>query len=196
MMQWIDMGWIDSACRLLLGSGLDSKDISLPQMALRALIVYVVTLLIIRLAKKRFMGRASAFDMIVGVILGSTVSRAITGTAPLVPALGAALALVAMHWVFSWLAMHWGAFGDLVKGEARLIVENGRVLSSAMKTAHLTDKDLHEDLRAHGLTGPDHIAEARLERNGQLSVIKAAAGPKVVEVAVQEGVQTVRIELP
>jgi len=39
------------------------------------------------------------------------------------------------------------------------------------------------------------VAEARLERSGQLSVIKAEREPKVVEVKVAEGVQTLRIEI-
>jgi hypothetical protein len=37
--------------------------------------------------KKRFMGEATAFDMMLGVMVGSIVSRAITGNAPLGPAL-------------------------------------------------------------------------------------------------------------
>ena len=39
------------------------------------------------------------------------------------------------------------------------------------------------------------VAEARLERSGNLSVIKARQDPKVNEMRVQDGVQTVRIEI-
>jgi len=39
------------------------------------------------------------------------------------------------------------------------------------------------------------VAEARLERNGDISVVRAERPPRVVEVRVADGVQTVRIEL-
>ena len=41
----------------------------------------------------------------------------------------------------------------------------------------------------------EQVAEARLERSGELSVIRAERKPRVVEVRVADGVQTVRLEL-
>lgn len=81
----------------LLGLGAEAKDLSWGQMIARACLVYVVTLVIVRLGKKRFMARATAFDVIVGIVLGSIVSRAITGNAPLLPALCAAAMIMALH---------------------------------------------------------------------------------------------------
>jgi uncharacterized membrane protein YcaP (DUF421 family) len=74
--------WLQAA----LGIGLEGKDMGVLQMGLRAAIVFVVTVAIVRLGKKRFLGRATTFDVILGIMLGSTVSRAITGTAPFFPA--------------------------------------------------------------------------------------------------------------
>ncbi len=179
----------------LLGLGLESRDISAVQMGLRAVVVYVVTLLIVRAAKKRFMGRATAFDVILGIMLGSIVSRAVTGNAPFLPALVAAGALLVMHAVFSGIALRWHIFGGLIKGHPRLLVRDGQIDWTALRRAHMTEHDLWEDLRSKGVTDLKSVAEARLERSGQVSVSKAAHAPKVVEVRVAEGVQTVRIEL-
>ena len=41
----------------------------------------------------------------------------------------------------------------------------------------------------------EEVAEARLERGGTLSVIRAEREPRVVEVGVAGGVQTVRLGL-
>src|SRR4051812_37536251 len=95
------MDEFEGLLRLLLGLGIDSKEINALQMGLRAVLVYVVTVLMVRLAKKRFMGWATAFDVILGIMLGSIVSRAVTGNAPLLPALVAAAALLMMHAMFS-----------------------------------------------------------------------------------------------
>ena len=189
------MDQIEAALRFLLGLGLESKELTLGQMVVRAAVVYVVTVAVVRLAKKRFMGRATAFDVILGIMLGSVVSRAITGNAPLFPALAAAATLVGMHWVFSAIAVRWHGFGLAVKGQSRQLVRDGKADPEQLWTAHMTEHDLREDLRAQGVSGLEEVREARLERSGQVSVIKAKSEPKVVEVAVADGVQTVRIQL-
>jgi uncharacterized membrane protein YcaP (DUF421 family) len=59
----------------------------------------------------------------------------------------------------------------------------------------MTERDLGEDLRGEGVSRLEEVAEARLERGGTLSVIRAGREPRVVEVRVADGVQTVRLEL-
>ena len=180
---------------LLLGVGLESKELGVWQMGLRAIVVYVVTVVMVRLGKKRFLGRATAFDVILGIMLGSIVSRAVTGNAPMLPALVASAVLVLMHFVFSGMALRWHGFGSLIKGNPRLIVRDGAIDERNLRKAHMTEHDLHEDLRSKSVARLDQVAEARLERSGQMSVIKAESEPKVIEVAVAEGVQTIRIEI-
>ena len=186
---------IQSFAQAVLGLDLESKQIGVLQMALRAAIVYVVTVALVRLGKKRFMGSATAFDVILGIMLGSMVSRAVTGNAPFVPALAASAVLLAMHWLFSAVALRWHGFGVAVKGSDQVVIRDGTVDHEAMRRAHLSDRDLWEDLRDKGVSRLDQVAEARLERNGKLSVIRASSGPKVLEVDVAPGVQTVRIQL-
>jgi uncharacterized membrane protein YcaP (DUF421 family) len=181
--------------RLALGLGLEAKDLTAVQMALRAAVVYAATVVVVRLGKKRFMGKATAFDVILGIILGSVVSRGITGNAPIGPVLAAACVLLAMHWAFSGIAVRWHRFGEAVKGRPVVIVREGRTDERAIRAAHLTEHDLQEELRRHGLTRLEQVAEARLERNGDISIVRAERQPRVVEVRVAEGVQTVRIEL-
>ncbi len=178
-----------------LGLGREAKDITVLQMALRAAVTFAVTLVIVRLGKKRLMGGNTAFDVIVGVIIGSTVSRGLTGNAPLAPTLAAAAAIVAMHWAVSALAFRATWFSRLAKGEPRLLVSNGRVDHDTLRKVHMSEGDLQEALRSQGLTDTGRVAEARLERNGKVSVIETKREPRVLEVQVAEGVQTIRIEV-
>jgi uncharacterized membrane protein YcaP (DUF421 family) len=186
---------IGELTRLALGLGAEAREIGVAQMALRAVVVYVATVFMVRLGKKRFMGQGTAFDLILGIMLGSTVSRAITGTAPFFPALAAAGVLVAMHWLLSGVALRWHAFGTAFKGHERLLVRGGEIDREAMRRSHMTERDLWEDLRGEGVSRLEEVAEARLERSGTLSVIRAEREPRVVEVRVADGVQTVRLEL-
>ena len=189
------MDQIANVLRMGLGLGLDSQDINVWQMGLRAVVVYLVTVLMVRLAKKRFMGRATAFDVILGIMLGSIVSRAVTGNAPFFPALAASAVLIGVHWLFSAIAMRWHGFGWAIKGQPVLLVRDGRMDGQAMRKSHITEHDLWEDLRGKSISKLEQVGEGRLERNGQLSIIKAQQAPKVVEVKVADGVQTLRIEL-
>lgn len=189
------MGEIDAWARAAFGIGLEGRDMAAWQMILRAVIVYFATVTMVQFGKKRFMGKATAFDVILGIMLGSIVSRAITGNAPLLASLAAAATLLLLHYILSAIACRWHGFGKLIKGRPHVLVRDGHRDGAAMRAAHLTDGDLEEDLRRHGLAGVDTVAEARLERNGDVSIIKSTREPKIVTLAVADGVQTVRIEL-
>ncbi|MBB5709523.1 DUF421 domain-containing protein [Sphingomonas xinjiangensis] len=178
-----------------LGLGQEASDLGPLQVAARVAIVYAVTLMIVRFGKKRFMGRGTAFDVIVGIIVGSVASRAITGNAPLGPALTGVATLLALHWLFSAIALRWHGFGSMVKGHSRVVIRDGVVDEPTLRAAHLTHRDLDEDLRAKSYVRVEEIAEARIERDGSLSVERKPVPPRIVEVEVAAGVQRVRIEI-
>jgi uncharacterized membrane protein YcaP (DUF421 family) len=157
----------------ILGLSLKSEQLGYGQMAARAVLMYAMLLAIVRVGKKRFLGRATAFDVILVILIGSIAARAMTGDAPLFPATLGILVLVLFHWVISWAARGSGVFSGLVKGHSTVLIKNGKVLSGPLADAHMSRDDLDEDLRENGVDKPSEVAEARLERNGRLSVIKA-----------------------
>jgi uncharacterized membrane protein YcaP (DUF421 family) len=59
----------------------------------------------------------------------------------------------------------------MVKGNPTLVVKDGRVVRQALKGAHMSDGDLEEDLRKKAVADISKITEARLERDGTLSVL-------------------------
>ena len=180
----------------LLGLEREVSDVNPLQMALRAILIYAFTLAIVRMGSKRFLGKGTAFDIILGIMIGSVMSRAINGSAPFFPTLLAGAALVVMHWALAGLAFHTSWFGTVVKGEPVLLIEDGRIRQEAMRKTSLTEKDLAEALRLQAKeTDPAKIWLAYLERDGSISVVPREQEPRVLNVSVEEGVQTVRIEL-
>jgi uncharacterized membrane protein YcaP (DUF421 family) len=143
------------------------------QMGLRAIVVFVVALAILRLGGRRFLGRYSAFDWVLGIILGSVLSRAISGTAPFLPTLGVSALLVMLHWSIGAVAMRWHGLGDVIHGTPVTLVEGGELREPEMRRSHLTREDLLEELRAqiHSEDLED-VERAVLERNGRISVIE------------------------
>lgn len=184
----------------LLALGTDVSDVGVLPMALRTIVVYAFALAVVRIGSKRFLSKATPFDVLVAVMLGAIVGRAINGSAPFVPSLvGAGAVLIALHWLFARLAFHWDWIGPLIKGEPRLLVKDSEIQWGAMRSAAISERDLHEVLRLEGYP-PDIslIKTACLERNGDISLLTretAPHEPRVLDVKVENGVQTVRIEV-
>ena len=179
-----------------LGFERDVGDVNAMQMALRTILIYAVTLMLIRLGSKRFLSEATAFDVIVGIMLGSVMSRAINSSAPLFPTLLAGLVFISLHWSLAALAFHTSWFGSLVKGNPILLIKDGQVQQQSMREAGLSSQDLEQALRMQAQqTDASKVQLAYLERNGNISVIPCKSEPRIVDVSVVDGVQTVRIEL-
>ena len=179
-----------------LALGRDVEDVGAVAMALRTVVIYAVTLAIVRLGSKRFLSQATAFDVIVGIMLGSIMSRAINGSAPFLPTLAAGAVLVGAHWSLAYLASRTDWFGTQVKGSPVLLIEDGAVQSGGMKEAGLSRHDLAQALRLQGQEpDPSKVRLAYLERNGSISVVPYKDQPRVLDISVEDGVQTVRIEL-
>src|SRR6185312_5668977 len=141
------MDTLRSIGETLLGLSKPSSALDVGQLCLRAAIVYLAMIVFMRLAKKRSLGRATVFDAILGIIIGSTASRAITGNAPFFGALVAVLVLIGLHWLISLGARDYASISWLVKGVPYLLVRNGKVDRAALKRAHMSSDDLDEDLR-------------------------------------------------
>jgi uncharacterized membrane protein YcaP (DUF421 family) len=180
----------------ILGLERNLEDVSSVEMALRALLVYVLAVILVRIGSKRFLSQATAFDVIVAIMLGSILSRAINGSAPFLPTIAAGAALVGLHWFFALLTSRTDFAGPLLKGEPRLLIKDGEVQEEEMRKAKLSEHDLEQALRMGSKqSDPSKIRRAYLERNGSISVIPYRKEPEVLDVSVEEGVQNIRIKL-
>lgn len=171
-------------------------EVGIVPMALRTIFIYLFTLTIVRLGSKRFLSKASAFDVIVSIMLGSIMSRAINGSAPFLPTLAAGAILLGLHWLFAILAYQTNWFGSLVKGDPVLLIKDGEIQRQGMRSSSITSNDLTEALRLQtNQTDPAKVQRAYLERNGKISIVPYQREPHILDISVENGVQTVRVEL-
>jgi uncharacterized membrane protein YcaP (DUF421 family) len=158
----------------LLGLGVDAKELTSLQVSMRGIIVFVATLVMVRIGSKRSLAEKTAFDAALMIIIASVLARAINGSAPFVPTLVVGFVLVLLHRLFALGAYASHAFGILVKGKPVVIVENGRMDRRNMRVNHITQHDLEEDMRLDAeIEDPSKIKIARVERSGDISFIKA-----------------------
>ncbi|WP_347157807.1 DUF421 domain-containing protein [Pontibacter chitinilyticus] len=154
--------------------GIHDETLTWWQMSLRAVGIFFAALLIIRIGNHRIFGKNTAFDIILGIIYGSILSRAINGSAPFFPSVAAAFTLVLLHKGLAALAYHsHSGIGNLLKGSPKLLVKDGELQRENMRQNSVTEHDLEEAMRSSGNTAdPRHIKAAYLERSGDISIIK------------------------
>jgi uncharacterized membrane protein YcaP (DUF421 family) len=157
----------------LLGLNLGPSELDFDHMAWRGVIVFFFAILLVRLGARRLLAHNAGFDIVVAIILGSVLSRAINGESAFFPTLGVSALLVLLHHVLATLTFHSHWLSQIVKGRARVLVREGKVDREQMCRSKITHDDLDENLRLHGnVSSLAQVAEARLERNGAVSVVK------------------------
>lgn len=163
----------ESADTFNLLFGISDESLSWWQMSFRAVGVFFAALAIMRIGSHRIFGKNTAFDIVLGIIYGSILSRAITGNSPFFPTLAAALTLVMLHKLLAMIAFSKGSrFGNLIKGEPKELVKDGKLQWEVMRDSSVTENDIKEALRSCGHK-PDisTIYRACLERSGDISII-------------------------
>ena len=156
-----------------LGLGVEPKDLTFVQISVRGIIVFLATLIMVRLGHKRSLAHKTPFDAVLLVILASVLSRAINGSAAFFATLGGGVVLVVLHRIFAHLAYYSHGFGILVKGKPDTIVCDGECDFPVMRRNHVSTHDLEEDMRLSAHTDDlSKIRLARVERSGDISFIK------------------------
>jgi len=142
-------------------------------MIARGVIVFLAGILFLRLGARRSLARNAGFDVLLSVVLGSVLSRGVNGQAAFWPTLGASAALVALHELLGFASSRVHFISKALKGNARVLVADGQVDRVALRQSLMSHDDLEENLRLNGnVAHPSEVAEARLERSGQISVVK------------------------
>ena len=168
------MNTFSQLLQTLLGISTEPRELTFLQVAIRGVIIFIATLVMVRLSSKRSLAEKTAFDAVLVVIIGSMLSRAINGSAAFFPTLGSGFVLVLLHRLFGLTAYYSHAFGILLKGKPVVLVQNGRLQRKNMLWNHITEHDLEEDMRLEGKTEDlSRIKVARVERSGDISFIKA-----------------------
>lgn len=165
------------------------------QASVRALLVYFVALVLVRVGEKRALGKNTALDVVIAVMLGSVVSRGINSSSVSAAVFGGGV-LVLLHWLLSVVTFRSDWLGTVLKGSPRVLVRDGTVDWDAMRRSHISEDDLLSALRREArLDSVEDVRVARLERSGDISVLKkdSGSGPRTVTIDVKDGVQTVRL---
>ena len=117
------------------------------QLCFRALVLFGFGVICIRIAGRLRFAQYSPLDIIVALIVGSNISRVMTGKAAFFPALAATLVLVILHRLLALAALRWRWLAPLLKARPIRVIDSGEIDERALRRANLGPNDLAEALR-------------------------------------------------
>ena len=130
---------------------------------LRALAIYVILMLVFRIAGKRSLAQITTFDFVLLLVIGEATQQALLGddfsvtTAVLI-----ILTLVGGDIGFSILKGRFEPLEKWIDGTPLVIVEDGRVLTDRMKKARVDEADVMDQARtSQGLALVQHLHRQR-----------------------------------
>ncbi|MEX8546573.1 MAG: DUF421 domain-containing protein [Mucilaginibacter sp.] len=151
----------------------EGKDLNTLQMGSRALVVYLVALLLIRIAGRRTFGKKTAFDNTIAIMLGAVLSRAVVGASPFLPTIIGSLVLVLLHRAIAWYSLYNQKFEQLVKGKSEILYQHNQINKENMKRGLMSEDDLQSDVRLKTQANSmEDIEEIYIETSGEVSIVK------------------------
>lgn len=136
-------------------------------------LAYVALILFLRISGKRTLTKLNAFDLVVTVALGSTLSLIVlTKSVALLEGVLALATLIGLQYLITWSSVRSARVRLLVKAEPTLLAHNGQLVEGAMRRQRLTRDDVLSALRTKGLDDLSQAASVVLETDGSISVLK------------------------
>jgi len=142
------------------------------EFVLRAVVVYVVVLAMVRLAGKRALGQFTPFDMLLLVLLGNAVQNALLGQdTSLGGGLLLAATLIVLNYFVGWINTRRPRIERAIEGEPVVLARHGHVLQKVLRRELVSKADFAKAMRDAGSDDVDDVELALLETNGHITVM-------------------------
>lgn len=139
---------------------------------LRAVIVYAVVLVMVRVAGKRTLGQFTPFDMLLLVLLGNAVQNALLGPdTSLGGGLLLAATLIVLNYIVGWITTRSALMEQVIEGEPVVLARHGHVLQKVLQRELVSKADFAKAMRDAGCDEVDEVDLALLETNGHITII-------------------------
>lgn len=143
------------------------------EFVLRAVAVYVVVLLLVRIAGKRTVGQYTPFDLVVVVLLGTAVQNSLIGDdISLSGGLLLAAVLLGLNWLVGFLGARWAAFDAAVEGVPVVLARDGVVFHRQLRRQSVNERDFAAALRKADCADHAEVRLAMLETSGEITVLR------------------------
>jgi uncharacterized membrane protein YcaP (DUF421 family) len=148
---------------------------SIGHVALCAVIAYFILFLFIRISGKRTLSKLTAFDFVVTITLGSTLSSMILAKVVLIDGAVALAIIISLQYLLAWTAKESKVLEKVINSSPTLVFYQGKFLKDAMDKEVLTEEEVYAEIRKFRMLNVNDVEAVVMELNGELTVIKKAA---------------------
>ncbi len=147
------------------------------EMVLRAVAIYLILLIIFKVAGRRTLMQLTSFDLILLLIISEATQQAMLSTDYSVTgSMLTIVTLVSVDILFGYIKKRFSQAEIYLDGSPTIVVENGVVADDKIKMVNISVDDILLAARQHhGIYQLEKIKFAILERNGQISIIPTEA---------------------
>ena len=142
---------------------------------LSSVAVYFFIILAIRLFGKKELAQLSVYDLVFILLISNAVQNAMVGSdSTLLGGLVAAASLFLVNYIIKRAQYRFPIFGKAIQGEALMLIFKGEILSAHLKSARITEDELMEVIREHGVASVSGVDLAVMEVDGNISILSTA----------------------
>ena len=139
----------------------------------RAILLYIIVLIVMRLMGKREIGQLEPFELVISIMLADLASIPMTETGvPLTNGIIPIFGLLLMHLLISVLNMKSKMARKIICGKPSILIYRGRIDEKVLKKERFTINELQERLRGKEVFNIGDVEYAILETSGEISVIQ------------------------
>ncbi len=140
---------------------------------LRATAIYLILLIVLRMAGRRTPGEMTSFDFVLLLIIGEATQQALlVDDSSITIAVLVIVTLLLIDIVISLVKSRWQPASRWIEGVPTILVADGKPISERLRMARITEDDVLEAARRlQGLERMDQIKYAVIEVTGGISII-------------------------
>lgn len=139
---------------------------------LRALAVYVVLMLLLRMSGKRAVGQFTPFDLVLLILIGNAVQNGMNGgDNSLTGALILAVCLIVLNYGVAMLTARNPKAERLIEGVPVLLARDGQVFREVLRRELVSRADVDKAMRENGCQEIEQVKLAFLETDGHITII-------------------------
>src|SRR5438128_6754029 len=139
---------------------------------IRAVLIYIIFFIGLRLFGKRELGQFTTFDLVLVLLVANALQPAMTGPDN---SITGGVIIVATLLVFNrgvaMVRSRWPAFDHLIEPPPTLLVHDGNLVKQNLEKEGLSVEDVQMAVREHGVDKLSDVKVAVLENDGSISVV-------------------------
>ena len=139
---------------------------------IRATILYVIIIFLIRLMGKRQIGELQPTELVITILISEIASIPMeNNSVPIINSVVALFALVAYEILTSAAGLKSNKLRSVIQGHPVIVIRDGKIDAKALKKLRMTVNDLVSALRQKDVFEVSQVSYAIFETNGKISVL-------------------------